>query len=91
MSAERREEQVRVGVVEGGQHGRGGQVVDLRVRTHEVVEAVRVGGDGGDAVTAHGHRPLYRLTGHQAVHGAGADEQVGSLRSHRLLPRAEGA
>ncbi|WP_179199542.1 hypothetical protein [Streptomyces viridochromogenes] len=65
--------------------------MDLRVRTHEVVEAVRVGGDGGDAVTAHGHAPLYRLTWHQAVHGPGAEEQVGSLRSHRLLPRVQGA
>ncbi|MFD7697127.1 hypothetical protein [Streptomyces sp. NPDC059805] len=90
MSAERREDRMRVGVVEGGRRGRGGQVVDLRVRAHEVVEAVRVGGDGGDAVTAHGHRPQHRLTGHQAVHGSGADEQVGSLHSRRLLPRVEG-
>lgn len=91
MGTERREDQVGVGVVEGGQHGGTGQVMDLRVRAHQVVEAVGAGGHGGDAVAAHGHCPLHRLTRHQGVHRPGADQQVGSMISHRLLPHLEGA
>jgi hypothetical protein len=46
MGTERREDQVRVGVVEGGRHGGTRQVVHLGSRAHQVVEAGRVGGHG---------------------------------------------
>ncbi|MFD7165458.1 hypothetical protein [Streptomyces violascens] len=52
MGTERREDQVGVRVVEGGQRGGTGQVMDLRIRAHQVVKAAGVGRHGRDTVAS---------------------------------------
>ncbi len=66
-----------VGVVEGGQHGRPGRVDDLGGGADQPVQAVRVGGQGGDPVAGDGDGAPRRLAGDEGVHGGRAHQQVG--------------
>jgi hypothetical protein len=68
------EDQVGVGVVEGGKYGRPGQVLDRGSPGHPVIEAVRLAGQGDDAVAAHRKGPLGRLPWHQRVHRRSPDQ-----------------
>ncbi len=88
------EDQMGVGVVEGGQHGRPGCVDDLGGGADQSVQAVRVGGQGGDPVAGDGDGAPRRLAGDQGVHGGRAHQQVGGglvgLRGHLTAPGGGG-